>query len=61
MFNNRYVQLSLLTLGIATLIYILLYLVFMALGTSLPNGLMLMVSALTAGYIVYQYFAQRIG
>lgn len=50
-----------LTIGIAALIYIALYLIFMFLGTALPFGLQLMVSVLGAGYLVYQYLSQRIG
>lgn len=61
MMNNRYVQLTLLWLGIAAIIYIVLYLIFLALGFSLPTGLQIMVSALASGYLVYRFFEQRIG
>lgn len=60
-FTNRYVRLSMLTIGIAVLIYMLLYLIFMLLELALPNALQIMVSVLAAGYLVYKYFSQRIG
>lgn len=61
MFENRYVKLALLTVGLAAIIYIVVYLIFMALGLALPVELQIFVSILAAGYVVYQYFAQRIG
>lgn len=60
MLQNRYVKLTLLTIGLAAIFYIVLYLLFMMLGLNLPAGLQLMVAVLAAGYIVYQYFSQRI-
>lgn len=61
MFQNRYVQLFILWLVIAIVFYILIFLLFMALGFAIPTGLQVMVSALGAGYVVYQFFSQRIG
>lgn len=59
--NNRYVKLTLLTLGLAALIWIVLWFVFnLSIGLDLPNGLMVFVSVLAAGYLVYQFFSQRI-
>jgi len=59
--NNRYVQLTLLWLGIATVIYIVLFLIFMSLNIDFPVELQVLLSALSSGYLVYKYFSQRIG
>ena len=60
MFNNRYVKLSILTLAIAVVIYIVIWLVGYVTGAYLPSGLAIMLSLLGAGYVVYQFFAQHI-
>lgn len=60
MFDNRYVKLSILTLAIAVVIYIVIWLVGYVTGVYLPSGLAIMLSLLGAGYVVYQFFAQHI-
>ncbi|HET8690350.1 MAG TPA: hypothetical protein VFL81_02850 [Candidatus Saccharimonadales bacterium] len=59
--NNRYLQLSILTVGLAVVIYLLIWLVFSLIGLSdFPKGLQLAVAVLGAGLLVYKFFADRI-
>lgn len=60
MFNNRYTKLALLTLAIATLIYILVWVVGYFTGVKLPGGLTTTLSLLGAGYLVYTFFASHV-
>lgn len=60
MFNNRYVKLSTLTIAIAIVLSIIIWLVGYVTGIYLPSGLAIMLSLLGAGYVVYQFFAQHI-
>lgn len=60
-FNNRYVQLSLLTLGLGLLLWALFWLGLRALGLhDFPVMLQLAVAFLGAGLIVAKFFASRI-
>lgn len=60
--NNRYVQIVGLTLGLAVLIYLLLWVIFSLIGLStFPVFLQLVVALGTAGVIVSKFFAFRIG
>jgi hypothetical protein len=60
-FNNRYVQLALLTLGLGLLFWAIIWLVLMLLGLSdFPVFLQLAVSFLGAGLLVTKYFSNRI-
>lgn len=59
--NNRYVQLSLLTLGIGLLLWALFWLGLHALGLDdFPLMLQLAVSFLGAGLLVTKFFSNRI-
>lgn len=60
-FNNRYVQLSLLTLVIGLLIWALLSLILFTLKLEdFPLVLQLAIAFLGAGLLVYRFFANRI-
>lgn len=60
-FSNRYLQMSLLGLGIAVLIYLLLWLILSTLGLDdFPVWMRVTVAVLAAGYVVYQFFSDRI-
>jgi len=60
--NNRYVQLSLLTIFIAALIYTLMWVIFSLIGLGdFPQFLRVTVSILGAGLFVYKFLEQRIG
>lgn len=60
-FNNRYVQLGLLTLGLGLLFWAIIWLVLRALGLQeFPTVLQVSVSFLGAGLLVYKFFAGRI-
>jgi len=60
-FSNRYVQLGLLTLFIAAVIYTLLFIIFMLIGLdSFPQVIRIMVSVLGAALLVYKFFSQRL-
>ena len=61
MFSNTYVQTLLLGLGIATLIYLLLLVIFATLHLQFPTFLHITVSVLSAGYIVYRFLMPRLG
>jgi hypothetical protein len=58
--NNRYVQLSMLTLFIAILLLLLEYVIFMALHIDFPMVMRLMLAVLASGYLVYKFFSQRV-
>ena len=60
--SNRYVQLALLTLFIAVLIYFIIWLIFVELlGLhAFPAVIHLTLSILGAGLFVYKFFASRI-
>lgn len=59
--NNRYLQLSALTVGLAAVIYLLLWLIFSLIGLGdFPKGLQLAVAVLGAGLLVYKLFSNRI-
>lgn len=60
-FNNRYVQLALLTLGIGLLLWALFWLGLRALGLSdFPVMLQLAVAFLGSGLLVSRFFSNRI-
>ena len=60
-FNNRYVQLGLLTLGLGFLFWVIIWLILRALGLQdFPAVLQVSVSFLGAGLLVYKFFAGRI-
>lgn len=60
-FSNRYTQLALLTLGIGSLFFLILWLVFTLLGFhDAPLGLVAIASYLGAGVLVSKFFAGRI-
>ena len=60
-FNNRYVRLALLTLGLGLLFWVLFWLMLHALGLSdFPVALQLAVAFLGAGFLVAKYFAARV-
>ncbi|HET7630332.1 MAG TPA: hypothetical protein VFK03_03070 [Candidatus Saccharimonadales bacterium] len=59
--NNRYVQLTVLAVGLAAVIYLLIWLVVSLIGLDdFPKGLQLAVAVLGAGLLVYKFFASRI-
>lgn len=60
--NNRYVQLSLLTVFIAVLLYVIIWLIIdVALGLhTFPPALIFTLSVLGSGLLVYKFFASRI-
>lgn len=60
-FSNRYVQLGLLTLFLAALIYTIVYIVFSLIGLNeFPQFLRIVISVLGASLLVYKFFSQRI-
>jgi hypothetical protein len=60
-FNNRYVQLAGLTIGIGILFFALIWLICMAIGLKdFPIALQLTVAFLASGVVVYKFFAGRI-
>ena len=60
-FSNRYTQLALLTLGLGTLIFLVLWLIFSLIGlTDVPLGIVAVASYLGAGVLVARVFAGRI-
>jgi len=59
--NNRYVRLTLLTLGIGLLFWAILWLILMALNIrDFPVFLQLIAAFGGAGVIVYKFFAGRV-
>lgn len=59
-FSNRYVQLSLLTLFIAALIYGLLVVLSSFAGFEFPQFFLIVISLGGAGLLVYKFFASRL-
>lgn len=60
-FSNRYVQLAALTLGLGTLFFLILWLIFTLLGyNDAPLGLVAVGSYLGAGVVVAKYLSGRI-
>lgn len=60
-FSNRYVQLALLTLGLGTLFFIVIWLIFGLIGLNdAPLGLVAAAAYLGAGVLVAKFFASRI-
>ena len=61
LFNNRYVQLGLLTLGLGLLFWAVFWLVLGALGLrDFPVMLQVSVAFLGAGLLVYKFLAGRV-
>lgn len=58
--NNRYVQLGALTIGLAVLFWLILFLIFAALHVNFPIGLEILLAVLGSGILVYKFFAQRV-
>jgi hypothetical protein len=59
--SNRYVQLGLLTVLLAALIYTLIFILFGLIGLgSFPQFLRITISVLGAALLVYKFFEQRI-
>lgn len=59
--NNRYVRLSLLTLGLGTLFYLIIWLIVGLLGMNdFPHAFIFLLSGLGAGLLVYKVFASRV-
>jgi threonine/homoserine/homoserine lactone efflux protein len=61
MFSNTYVQTLMLGLGIAAMIYLLLWVLFAALNLQFPQFLHISVSVLGSGYLVYKFLMPRLG
>lgn len=60
-FENRYVQLALLTLGIGLVFWAIIWIVLGAVGLKdFPVGLQVAVSFLGAGLIVYKFLSGRV-
>ncbi len=60
-FQNRYTQLALLTLGLGTLFFLILWLIFTLIGLNdAPLGLVAVASFLGSGVLVSKYLAGRI-
>lgn len=60
-FSNRYVQLALLTLGLGTLFFLIIWLIFSLIGLNdAPMSLVAVASYLGAGVLVAKFFAGRI-
>lgn len=60
-FENRYVQLSLLTIGIGLVFWAIIWIILGAVGIhDFPVGLQLAASFLGAGLIVYKYLSDRV-
>lgn len=61
LFNNRYVQLAGLTLGLAALFFAIIWLVATTLGLKdFPVEVELLLAVLGAGIIVYKFFASKV-
>ena len=59
--NNRYTQIAGLTLGLAILIWMILWIVFSVLKVPFPMELQIAVSLLVAVGVVWKFYAWRIG
>lgn len=61
LFNNRYVRLAGLTVGIAVLFFVVIWLFCLIVGLSdFPITLQLMLAVLAAGVVVYKFLSQRV-
>lgn len=59
--SNRYVQLALLTLGLGSLFFLVIWLIFTLIGLNdAPMGLVAVGAYLGAGALVAKFFADRI-
>lgn len=59
--SNRYVQLALLTLGLGSLFFLIIWLIFTLIGLDdAPMSLVAVASYLGAGALVAKFFADRI-
>jgi hypothetical protein len=60
-FNNKYVQLAGLTIGIGLLFFVILWLAASLFGMNeFPIALEALLALLAAGAVVYKFFSQRI-
>lgn len=60
-FSNRYVQLALLTIGLGSLFWLILWLIFTLIGINdAPTGIVAAASYLGSGALVAKVFADRI-
>lgn len=60
-FNNRYVQITALTISLAIVFFLVLWLTFNLVGLGdFPIALELVLAVLGAGVLVYKFFASRI-
>jgi len=59
--NNRYVQLASLVVGIGILFYLLVWILFRALGVELPWFVPFIMSFGSSTYLVWRYLAYKIG
>lgn len=60
-FSNKYTRLAMLTLGLAVLFYLVIWMIMSIVGVDfLPPFLHFMISILGAGILVAKYFAFRI-
>ena len=60
-FNNRYVQLAGLTLGLSALFFGVIWLIVTTIGhIDFPVPLEAVLAVLGAGAVVYKFFAQRV-
>lgn len=60
-FQNRYTQLTLLTLGLGSLFFLILWLIFTLIGIpDVPLSLLAAAAFLGAGVLVAKFFANRI-
>lgn len=61
LFNNRYVRLAGLTLGVAALLFAVIWLFCLIVGLNeFPIGLQVTLALLAAGVLVYKFLAQRV-
>lgn len=61
LFSNRYVQLALLTLGLGTLFFLVIWLIFGLIGLNdAPLSLVALSAYLGSGVLVAKFFAARI-
>jgi hypothetical protein len=59
--NNRYVQLSSLVLGIGILFYLIIWVIFTALGVAVPWFVPFIMSFGSSTFLVWKYLAYKIG
>lgn len=60
-FNNRFVQIGGLALGFTFLAYLFLWIVFSLIKIQIDSGLMIVISLLTSIWLVWKFYAWRIG